>query len=100
MNSARIINNNYDYQPTNDHQSLKIETGIGPITDKILNDILNRLTTDNFKEKLSAKIIEPLTTIINEKIQPYINISIGLYIIVIVLLLIIIYFLIRKIAKQ
>ena len=72
------------------------ETGIGPTTDKILQTILDRLTTDKFREKLIDKIVDPVTNIINEKIRPYVYVSIGLYSVVIILLLFIIYLLSKK----
>ncbi len=74
----------------------KIETGIGPITDRLLANILNRISNGNFKELLTDKIVEPITGIINQKIRPYIYISILLYILVIVLLIVIIYLLVRS----
>lgn len=74
----------------------KIETGIGPMTDNLLNCILDRLSNDNFKEKLTNKIVDPVTFMINRKIKPYINLSVGLYGLVIVLLCVIIYLLVKK----
>lgn len=71
-------------------------TGIGPMTDQILNTMLDRLTTDNFREKLTQKIVDPVTEIINKKIQPYIYVSAVLYVIVIILLIVIIYLIQRK----
>ena len=76
--------------------NFKFQTGIGPMTDKILNSILDRLTSESFKEKVSDKIVGPVTEIINRKIKPYVYTSIGLYGIVILLLLIIIYLLIVR----
>lgn len=76
--------------------NFRFETGIGPITDKILNSILDRLTTDNFKERLTDKIVDPVTTIINQKIKPYIYTSMALYAILVILLVIIIYLLVTK----
>jgi hypothetical protein len=73
-----------------------IETGFGPITDNILNTIISKFNSNYFREKLSDKIIDPITMIINEKMQPYVYISIGLYIVVILLLLVIIYLILRK----
>jgi hypothetical protein len=72
-----------------------IETGIGPMVDNTLNSILDRLTGDNFREKLTNKIVDPVTDIVNQRLKPYVNISLGLYAILIVLLCIIIYLLVR-----
>ena len=93
MNSkeAPNSNNNVNYD-----DNFKFATGIGPRTDHFLNTILDRLTSDNFKEKLIDKIVDPLTSVINEKIKPYVYVSLGLYFIVILLLIVILYLLIKK----
>ncbi|ADO18231.1 hypothetical protein [Acanthamoeba castellanii mimivirus] len=72
------------------------ETGIGPITDRILNSILDKLTSDNFKDKLMDKIVDPVTMMINDRIRPYVYIGIVMYAILVILLLIIIYMLYKK----
>ncbi|AGC01860.1 hypothetical protein H012_gp603 [Acanthamoeba polyphaga moumouvirus] len=76
--------------------NIKFETGIGPMTDKILNSIFDRITTDGFREKLMDKIVDPITGIINEKIRPYIYLIIIMYIILVILLITIIYLLVKK----
>jgi len=82
---------------TVDHDNnFKFNTGIGPITDRILNSILDRLATDSFREKLTDKIVDPITNIINQKIKPYVYISVTMYLIVIILLIVIIYLLVKK----
>ena len=78
------------------NDSFTLETGIGPTTDKIINTILDRLTTDKFREKLIDKIVAPVTNVINEKIRPYVYIGIGLYALLIILLVTIIILLISK----
>lgn len=85
MNADKVYSNKEHVNPN------YFNTGIGPITDKILNVILNRLTSDCFKEKLTDKIVDPITTIINEKIKPYVYVSLGLYGIILIMLIIIIY---------
>lgn len=90
MNTNKVFSNK---KHTNSNY---INTGIGPTTDKILNVILDRLTSDHFKEKLTDKIVDPITTIINEKIKPYIYVSLGLYSIIIIMLIIIIYLSIKN----
>ncbi|AGD92303.1 hypothetical protein LBA_00385 [Megavirus lba] len=76
--------------------NLRFETGIGPITDKVLNSVLDRVTADGFREKLVDKIVDPITSIINDKIRPYVYLLIFLYILLIVLLVIIIYLILKK----
>lgn len=85
MNTNKVYSNIENVDPN------YFNTGIGPTTDKILNIILDRLTSDRFKEKLTDKIVDPITQIANEKIKPYIYVSLGLYGIIIILLVIIIY---------
>lgn len=80
-------------------ENFKFQTGIGPMTDKILNSILDRITSDSFKEKLSDKIVDPVIGLINQKIKPYVYTCLVLYAIIIILLLIIIYLLLNKKRK-
>lgn len=79
----------------NDDNS-KFQTGIGPTTDKIINYILEVVTADSFKEKITSKVVDPVTEMINSKLKPYLYMSIGLYALVIILLLIIIYLLLSN----
>lgn len=72
-------------------------TGIGPITDKVLNNIVDRLATDNFRDKLTDKFVAPITNIAKEKAKPYIHGIIGLHLIIIILLFYLIY--LTKIKK-
>lgn len=76
--------------------NFNLETGIGPMTDNILNTILDRVTTGDFKERLTDKIVSPVTNIINKKIQPYIYLAAGSYVLLLILLLIIIYMLMKN----
>ena len=70
----------------------KVETGIGPITDNIVNTILDGIND----EKLSNRILDPITIIINRRLKPYIYIAAMLYAIIILMLILIIYLLIKK----
>lgn len=78
----------------NENNDIKFQTGIGPMTDRILNTILEMVTADKFKEKITDKVVYPVTEIINDKIKPYIYMAAGLYCVLIVLLIVIIYLLI------
>lgn len=88
------MNSNGVPESTNNNDKFKLETGMGPSTDKFLNLILDKLAGYDFKDKF--KIFDPITNIVNEKIRPYIYISIGLYFIILILLIIIIYLLIKR----
>lgn len=78
------------------YRSSKIETGVGPITDQLLNSLVDKLNSDNFKTDVMGKLMDPVSEILNEKIKPYIQISMALYGIVIILMLVIIYLLITQ----
>jgi len=73
-----------------------VETGMGPITDRIINELINGFAIDNYHDKINDKFVDPITKIINRRMLPYVYLSGGLYIIIIVLLLIIIYMLTNK----
>ena len=79
---------------TNEHN--RIETGLGPLTDRVLNTILDKLSSDNFREQLSNRIVDPTLGIINRKIKPYIYTMIIAYAILVVLLIIIIWLLVKR----
>lgn len=76
---------------TNRDTNMRFETGIGPITDKVLNTVLDRLKNSDFKEKLTYVVVDPITDMISVKIRPYLYLGAVLYLIVIILLVIIIY---------
>lgn len=90
--TSKKSSNNVTKTPTNVNirDKFRVETGIGPMTDNILNTILDRITTDNFRGKLTDKIIQPITGMINEKIKPYLYISLLLYSFIVILLFVII----------
>lgn len=75
------------------NESFYFQTGIGPITDKFLNSILEKINSDTFRKKVGDAIIGPFSDTINKKVKPYICTMISIYGVVILLLLIIIYLL-------
>lgn len=70
----------------NSDNRTRFETGLGPMTDRILNQVATTLSSD--------KVLEPLTSAAKKRVMPYVKIMGIMYIILIVLLLIIIYLLI------
>jgi hypothetical protein len=88
-----MSDNRFIQKPDEDN---KFQTGIGPVTDRLLGNLLDRFSGNDFKEILIDKIVDPITEIINKRIQPYVYISITLYAIVIILLVVIIYLLLKK----
>lgn len=93
------MNSNQLTDVTNTPNNFKFETGIGPMTDRILNSVLDRVTSGNFKEKLTDKIVDPVMLSINNKIRPYVYTGIILYAILVILLIVIIYLLVKKNKK-
>jgi hypothetical protein len=90
------MENNIYHNENQSDVEYNFQTGIGPMTDKILNNIIDKFNTVTVREKITDKFLDPVTDIINQKIQPYIYIGLGLYSIIIILLLIIIYFIMFK----
>ena len=88
--------NSPEYRDNN----FNLQTGMGPLTDNLLNTVLDRVTSGDFRERLADKIVDPITDVINKKIQPYIYLAAGLYILLVILLLVIIYLLVKKNRSQ
>jgi hypothetical protein len=86
----------YNLKKDKKDNSPKIETGIGPITDTILNNCLDKLNSDGFKTKLIESIYQPALDIILAKFKPYLYLLASLYLIIIFLLIIELYLLIRR----
>jgi len=82
--------------PHTPNTSQKIQTGVGPMTDNFINSIIDKINSDNFKKNISDKLLDPLSLAINQKIQPYVQLSMVLYGVVIVLMVVIIYLLLVK----
>lgn len=74
----------------------KLKTGMGPVTDRIVNELIDGFTIDAYQDKINNKFVDPITEIINRRVQPYVYLSGGLYIVIIILLCVIIYILLHK----
>lgn len=74
----------------------KIETGVGPITDRLINATIDTINSPSFKKNVSEKIIDPASEAISRKIKPYIYLGFLMYLIVVILLIIILIMLTRK----
>lgn len=74
----------------------KLKTGMGPVTDRIVNELIDGFTIDAYQDKINNKFVDPITEIINRRVQPYVYLSGGLYIVIIILLCVIIYILVHK----
>uniref|UniRef100_A0A6C0C9B4 Uncharacterized protein n=1 Tax=viral metagenome TaxID=1070528 RepID=A0A6C0C9B4_9ZZZZ len=66
----------------------EFKSGMGPMTDRLLNGILDVISKENFSQRF--------TQIVNDRVQPYVHIGMFMYAVVIVLLLVIIYLLYDK----
>lgn len=74
----------------------KIETGVGPVTDKFVNTIVDTINSESFRKNVASKVLDPITVAINEKVKPYLYLIGLLYLIVVVLLIIIIVLLVKR----
>lgn len=74
----------------------KIETGVGPVTDKFINTIVDTVNSEPFRRNIASKVLDPITVAINERIKPYLYLIGFLYLVIVILLIIIIYILIRR----
>jgi hypothetical protein len=92
-------NNEYEYSKIN-NDTLKInnniKTGIGPITDNLINDCLKKLSSCEIKDKIVKNLLDPLFNDISGKLQPYLYLISALYAIILILIVIIIYLIITK----
>ena len=68
-----------------------IETGIGPMTDRFLSNIVNKLSNKNFQDMVSKKIVDPVMLVVVKKMQPYIYMVLLLYAILLFLIIYMIY---------
>ena len=62
---------------------------MGPVTNRIMQSFVDKLASAEFRELLAEKIVDPMVGVVNEKIKPYIYISLFMYAILIVLLVMI-----------
>lgn len=85
---------------TFDIGSNKIETGIGPTVDGIINFLMKKIEMDKISNKIGNRILYPVLDIINKKIRSYVYIGIGMYLAIIILLIVIIYFLMKLYRKS
>lgn len=71
------------------------ETGIGPMTDNVLNTIINKVSSDQFKATVTDRLVNPVMKEISQKAKPYVHYAIFFYVILLVLLIVIIFMLFR-----
>jgi len=80
----------------NEPEKTVYRSGIGPMTDRIINSVLESINTQQFRQILKERMVNPTMEIVLEKMKPYIILSVVLYIIIIMFLLVIIFILCRK----
>lgn len=64
---------------------------MGPVTDRMVNRMLNTVTGDSFQSQLTDRFVSPLTKIINQKVRPYLLIALFAYLLLLALVLYLIY---------
>lgn len=69
--------------------------GLGPVTANFFRNLLDRLNNEQ-KHTLTQNLVDPIMGIINQKIKPYIYISIGMYLLIVMLLLYLIWLVLKK----
>lgn len=75
---------------------MTIRTGMGPVTDRFINEFINGLDMADYKDRINDKIFDPVFDSINNRIRPYFYTGVLLYVINLILLIVIIYILLRK----
>lgn len=70
-------------------------TGLGPRTDRLVSYALEKALTDDVKNLITSKLIDPLTSYIYQMFKPYLIGACIAYLIIILILLYIVY-LLRK----
>ena len=66
----------------------EVATGIGPVTDGIINTFLNKIT--------SGGVVDRVTAVVSSQVRKYIYFAGLLYLVLVALLIFIIYILLRK----
>lgn len=72
-----------------------INTGLGPTTDRVINNIIDKINTPAVKETVNDKIIDPIKIKVMNVVRPYLYIGGIMYIVIILLLIIVIIMLAR-----
>lgn len=75
------INNDNDNDDNNNNNSL-----IGPITNKIINGVINEFNKNNNRIRIRNHIIDPITQDINQRYYPHFILLVSLLLIIIFLL--------------
>lgn len=73
-----------------------IETGIGPMTDNMLNVLIKKMNESGLKDSIECNIFEPTLEKIKNRFRPYLLLTVVLYLIIIVLL----WYIIRLLKKK
>jgi hypothetical protein len=73
-----------------------VETGMGPVTDKVINTILSKLSSTKFRNEISNRVFDPIMNDVKQKVIPYLYMGGIMYLIIVFLLVIIIYILVKK----
>lgn len=83
MNKSKDISNKY-------------KTGIGPITDHLVDECIKKFTSEEVKNEIISKLFDPILEDLTKKMEPYIYMISFLYSIILILIIIIIILMISK----
>ena len=78
----------------------RLETGVGPVTDRILGNVIDKISSEEFRTNVLSKIVEPVVVVVSNKIKPYLLIAFVLYLVLFVMLIYIIVCVTRMKSKK
>lgn len=72
------------------------QTGMGPITDRVINAVADKLSSEDVQKTLTTRVIEPITVVVQEKIRPYLYVGFIFYLVLLILVMVILFMVIRS----
>lgn len=70
-----------------------INSGIGPSVDNLINVLIEKICSKNFKDNIKNKVLQPSINVAYSKMKPYLYFGGLLYLLLVILQLFIIYLL-------
>ena len=74
----------------------KYKTGVGPITDHLVNECIKKFTSKEVKDEIVEKLFDPILEDLTKKMEPYIYMVSFLYSIILILIIVIIVLMLSK----
>jgi hypothetical protein len=72
------------------------KTGIGPVTDKLVEECIKKFTSEEIKNEIVSKLFDPILEDLSKKMEPYIYMISFLYSIILILIVVIIILMLSK----